>query len=181
MKKRFIRQDSHKKLRLGEKWRRPRGLHSKLRLQKSGHTKLVSVGYGRSGKEKGTEKTGLIPVLVCSLKDTEKIDAKKQCAVISKKLGLKKKIEILKETIKKQIIVSNIKDAEKFINEKQDTMKKKKQEKDKIKKEKEDKKKQKEKEAEKKKPTEEKAEKTEEEKKEEEKREKDKLLTRKTE
>jgi large subunit ribosomal protein L32e len=176
MKKKFIRQDSRKKVKLGKKWRRPRGLHSKLRLQKKGHPKLVSVGYGGKGNKKE-----LSPVLVYSLKDLEMINPKEQCILISKTVGLRKKIEILKQSIKKQIKVSNIKDAQSFINEKEELMKKRKQEKEKANKEREEKRKQEKKETKKKESTDKKVEKTDKDKKEEEKKEKDKLLTKRTE
>ncbi len=177
MAKKFIRQDSHKKVKLGEKWRRPRGLHSKLRLQKKGHPKLVSVGYGRSKATKFRGKNKLLPVLVSSLKDIEKIDVKNECAIISKNVGLKKKIEMLKEISKKKITVLNLKDIDDFINKSEQKIKDKKQEKEKANKEKQEKKKQLEKEKKDKKSIENDVEKTDEEKKEEQKKEKDKILT----
>ncbi len=181
MTKKFIRQDSHKKVKLGEKWRRPKGLHSKLRLQKKGHPKGVSIGYGNAIKEKFTLKNGLMPVLVDCLKDIERIDSKKQCAIISKNIGLKKKIEILKEISKKGIKVSNIKDVNEFIKKSEEKIKEKKQEKNKAEKEKQEKKKQIEKEKKDKESIEKKVKKTDEEKKEEEKKEKDKILTKRNE
>ena len=41
----FIRQDAHKKKKLGKKWRKARGLHSKIRLKLRGRGKFVSNGY----------------------------------------------------------------------------------------------------------------------------------------
>ena len=42
----FIRQDAHKKLRLKKKWRRAKGLHSKIRLNKRGYKIAIRKGYG---------------------------------------------------------------------------------------------------------------------------------------
>ncbi len=181
MKKlKFIRQDAHKKSSLGNKWRRPKGLHSKMRLSKKGYNKIVSIGYGSPRKTRNMHSSGLKLTIVKSLRDIEKIDAKNECIAVAKTVGLKKRIEILKQAIKKSINVVNIKDIDKFLKDVEEKIKKSKEEKEKLKKEKEVRKKEREK-APKKKTIEEKVEKTDEEKKEDEKREKDKLLTKKTE
>jgi len=175
-KPKFIRQDAHKKSKLGQKWRRPRGLHSKMRLSKKGYNKSVSIGYGSPKSTRGFDKSGLKLIIIKSLKDIEKIDAKKECIAVAKTTGLRKKVEILKQSVKKGIKVVNIKDVNKFLKDVEEKIKKGKEEKENLKKKKESK----EKEA-KKKTIEEKVEKTDEEKKEEEKKEKNKLLTKKAE
>ena len=176
-KKEFVRQDAHKKVKLGNKWRKPKGLHSKMRLSFKGYNKSVSIGYGNPKSTRGLDKSGLKLVIIKSLKGLEEIDAKKECIAVAKTIGLKKKIEILKQAIKKSINVVNVKDINKFLKDVEEKIKKSKEEKEKLKKEKEAKKKEKEK----KKTIEEKVEKTDEEKKEEEKKERDKVLTKKTE
>lgn len=179
MKKlKFIRQDAHKKVRLGKKWRRPRGLHSKMRLSKKGYNKSVSVGYGSPRKTRNMHSSGLKLIIIKSLKDLEKIDTKNECVAVAKTIGLRKKVEILKQAVKKGIKVVNIKDVNKFLKDVEEKIKKSKEEKENLKKKKEIKEKEK---AAKKKTIEEKVEKTDEEKKEEEKKERDKLLTKKTE
>ena len=55
----FIRQDFHKK-RLRKRWVRPRGLHSKVALKRSGHPRRVSVGYGSPREVRGLSREGLI-------------------------------------------------------------------------------------------------------------------------
>lgn len=181
MKKlKFTRQDAHKKVRLGNKWRRPKGLHSKMRLSKKGYNKSVSIGYGNPKSTKGLDKSGLKLIIIKSLKELEKINAKEEGIAVAKTIGLRKKVEILKQAVKKSINVVNIKDIDKFLKDVEEKIKKTKEEKEKLKKEKEVKKKEKEK-AGKKKTIDEKVEKTDEEKKEEEKKEKDKLLIKGTE
>lgn len=182
MKKlKFIRQDANRhKSSLGSKWRRPKGLHSKMRLSKRGHSKSVSIGYGSPRKTRNMHSSGLKLIIIKSLKDLEKIDAKKECIAVAKTIGLKKKIEILKQAIKKSINVVNVKDVDKFLKDVEEKIKKGKEEKEKLKKKKELSKKEKEKAA-KKKTIDEKVEKTDEEKKEDEKKERDKILTKKTE
>jgi len=95
----FRRQDSHKKKRINPRWRSARGLQSKIRLAKRGYMKKPKIGYGSSKKGRAIE--------LSSLKELN--DIKKGEAIILKKVGLKKKIEIIKETITLGIDVLNIK------------------------------------------------------------------------
>jgi len=180
MKKlKFTRQDAHKKVKLGNKWRRPKGLHSKMRLSFKGYNKTVSIGYGSPKNTRGLDKSGLKLMTIKSLKELEKIDAKKECITVAKTMGLKKKIEVLKQAMKKGIKVVNVKDVNAFLKAVEEKFKKSREKKEKLKEKKEVKKKEEEK-VTKKKTIEEKVEKTDEEKKDEEKKKRDRLLTKKT-
>ena len=169
----FIRQDAHKKARLKKKWKRPRGRHSKIRLNKRGYRIRIRKGYGSPNKVYGLHPSGLGMVLVKNLDDLKKI-TKEQGAIISAKVGLKMRIALLKKSKEMGIIVLNFKDIDKFLKDVEEKKSAKKEEK--LKKIKEKKKKEKEK-----KVKEEKlAEKlTDEEKKVKDKEEKDKTLTKK--
>lgn len=110
----FARSDSNKKLRISATgWRKPNGLHSKMRLGHFGHKKTVSIGYKNPNVLRGTERSGLKKILVRNAADLEKIDPKKHIAVIAN-IGLRKKIEIAKEAQKKKIAIANVKDLGKF-------------------------------------------------------------------
>jgi len=111
----------------------------------------------------------------------EGLDAKKQVIEIKSTVGLKKKLQIIEEAVKKGINVSNVKDPKKFLEETKADIKSKKEEKEAKKKARDSKKEKKAEEKKKKEEKEKKAaeEKTEDEKKEEEKKEKDKVLTQK--
>lgn len=178
----FIRSDSHKKKKLGDRWVRPRGIHSKLRLRKRGHRKAVSPGFRSPAKVRGLDKSGLQTIFVnnCNLQN---IDPKKHTILISGAVGIKKRVEIIKEAQSRGIKILNIKDAELYIKNIGEMMRKRKEEKDGEKKEKEKKKKtEKEKEPGKgieKAITEEERKEEEKKKKEDEKKEKDKVLTKK--
>jgi large subunit ribosomal protein L32e len=176
-KMKFSRQDSHKKKKLGDKWRRPKGLHSKMRLQKKGYKKIVKKGYGKDNKTKHLID-GMKKVFVNNLKQLKNIDKKTEGIIISSKLGAKKRIEIIKQAEKDNIKILNIKDTKDFVKkieekriQEKERKAEKKKEKDKKKKEKPKKEKKLEKEVEK--------EMDEEEKKKEQKKEKDKVLTKK--
>ncbi len=120
MKQRFVRQNISRK-RLEVKWRRPRGIHSKLRLNKAGHIKKPSSGF-RAPKKERTSKTTFIKSI------NELADAK-QSILLSSKLGLKKKLEILKRAKDLKLNVLNIKNIDEFISKANEFMEKKKQEK----------------------------------------------------
>ena len=114
----FRRQSAHKKLRVkGTGYRKPRGLHSKMRLNKRGYVKAISRGYGSPIAAKNLHPKGLLPFIVSNISDLSKLDASKEGALLSSTLGLKKKIEIIKEAVSKKITVLNLKDPEAFIKE----------------------------------------------------------------
>ena len=176
----FIRQDAHKKKSLGYKWKKPKGLQSKLRLHKAGHRKNVTKGYKSPADVKGLTKDGMIPVLVYNVFQLEAIDNKFQVAIISSEVGMKKKLEIMKKAAEKSIVIKNVKDSKKFIEKNENEfrerqeMKKKKTAEEKKKEEKKDKKT-----IDKIAKDETKQDLTDEEKKDKEKKEFDKLLTQK--
>ncbi|MBW2982334.1 50S ribosomal protein L32e, partial [Candidatus Woesearchaeota archaeon] len=90
----FIRQDSHKKKEVKKRWRRPKGLQSKMRLCKRGYKKCPSQGYRSPSIIRGLHSTGLAPVIVCSKRNLEKI-SKNEGAIIAKSVGMKKRIELV--------------------------------------------------------------------------------------
>lgn len=178
----FIRQDYGKIISLKRKWIKSRGLHSKLRLNRKGHRKNVSRGFGSPREVRGLSREGLTPVLVGNEKQLKGIDVSKEGIIISH-IGLKNKISILKGAVARKIKVINIKDPSAYLKKAEEDLKKRKDAKataDEIKKRKKEdlKKKAEEKEKEAKK---EKLEETltDEEKKEQDKKEKDKVLTQK--
>lgn len=116
----FIRQDYHKKKRLSNKWRRPKGLHSKIRLQFRGRAKCVSAGYGSPRKVRHLHKSGLQQCLIRSAKDLEGLDAKKNCLVISSSLGDKKRIVILKKAKEQGFNVLNFNNPDDYIKKVED-------------------------------------------------------------
>ncbi|MBD3249691.1 50S ribosomal protein L32e [Candidatus Woesearchaeota archaeon] len=167
----FSRQNSVKK-RLGKKWRKPKGIQSKLRLNLRGYNLNVSQGY-RSPKEvRGLSPEGKIIRYVYNLGDLKSIK-EEEIIVIAGTVGMKKKAELVKKAGEKGIALLNVKDIGSYLKQVEDIMKKRSEKKAKI----EEKRKSKDKEIEKEKPKE--KELTEDEKIEKEKKEKDKLLAKK--
>src|SRR3989338_2707468 len=165
----FCRQDAHKK-RLKIRWVKTRGLHSKVRLRRAGHSTIVSTGFRGPREIRGYSKEGLKIIMLFNEEGASQIDKKNEVAMISGRIGLKKRLAVLKKCTENGIKVLNI-DAKEFIAKKEEELKKKAESK-KTKTEQKQKKKEEKKKEEK---LEEKL--SDEEKKEKEKQEKDKLLT----
>jgi len=118
MKKRknpnFLRQDGHKKKRLEQKWRAPKGLHSKMRLGLRGYRVKIDDGYRTPVVLRGMNRQGMLPVRVCNLDDLQKINPKSETAIIANTVGNKKRIAMIEEAKKKGISIMNIK-VDKFM------------------------------------------------------------------
>lgn len=127
----FIRQDAEKFKRIGFTWRKPKGLHSKMRLKYRGFRKSISVGYKSPLAVKHFDKSGLLPKLVASVQELLKINNKSEGIIVSGKVGLRKRLEIIKEAQKLSIKILNIKDPAQFLKVCEDNLKERKEEKQK--------------------------------------------------
>ena len=145
----FIRQDAHKKVKLGEKWRKPKGIQSKMRLHRKGYRKSVSKGYKSPVLIRGALSNGLFPVYVDNLSKLESVDPKTQAIIIMAKTGIRKKIDIIKKAQELKINIANVKDPIKYLKEVEDKQKQKAEAKKQKVKDKEEKKKKLEKKSEK--------------------------------
>lgn len=171
----FLAQDAHKKSRIANRWRRPRGIHSKMRLSKKSKRVCVSTGYGSPCEARGLDKNGLVPILVANAEQVSKIDKKKQSALFAK-TGKRTRMEMLRKAKEIGISIMNVKNVDDEIKKIEDTVKVRKDEKAKQK----EVKKKKEKDRKEIKDIEKKIEESEDDKKEREKKEKDRVLTKKT-
>lgn len=94
-KPRFIRNKGQHMKRLGEKWRRARGIDSKMRASIYGKPKSPRAGYGTNSEFRGLHPSGYEEVIVYNPQDLEELDSSSQAARIASKVGLAKKEEIL--------------------------------------------------------------------------------------
>ncbi len=133
----FLRTDSNRK-KYKNKWRKPRGLQNKRRLQFKGHQKNPSQGYRSPVEVRGLHNSGLELVNISNIKELDNINKETQIIEVAARTGIKNKVIILEACKTKGINVSNIKDIEKFILEVNDKLELRKKEK--IKKTKEKKK-----------------------------------------
>ncbi|MFH0711190.1 MAG: 50S ribosomal protein L32e [Candidatus Aenigmatarchaeota archaeon] len=106
-KPKFLRSSAHAYKRIGMKWRKPRGVHSKLRRKEKGKGFHPNPGWGSPKNLKGLHPSGLKEVFVSNIKDMLKINPEKDAARISHTIGKKKRIVILKEAEEKKIRVLN--------------------------------------------------------------------------
>lgn len=107
-KPKFIRQDTNRAKKLKIKWRKPKGLHSKLRLNKKGHRKTPSQGYRSPKSIRGGEKFTIIK----SIEDI--IEGK---LMIGGNVGLRKKVEIVKYAKEKGFTILNVPNPDKFLTD----------------------------------------------------------------
>ncbi len=91
----FRRQEWFRFAKLGEKWRKPRGKDSKMRLGIRGKSAVVSVGYRSPRSVRGIHPSGLVEILVHSPRDLEGLDAGKQAIRIASGVGGRKREQIL--------------------------------------------------------------------------------------
>jgi len=92
----FRRYQAHKKKSLDESWRRPRGIHNKLRRKFAGRGNVVQVGYGAPRVVRGLHPSGYEEVLVRNVQELETVDPERQVVRIASTVGTKKRLEIEK-------------------------------------------------------------------------------------
>ena len=113
MSKRFLRSETVRFLRLGkkrpklQKWRRPRGRHSKIRRKRFSYPIQPGIGYG-TPKELRHLVKGKHVLLVRNLKELEKAD-KNATIVLSRTIGAKKRLEMLKRALELNLNVRGAK------------------------------------------------------------------------
>jgi large subunit ribosomal protein L32e len=103
----FMRKDIYKKARIGKSWRKPRGLDNKQRLCKRGHAKKISNGYRAPKDVRGLHKSGLMPVIVSNISQLNSL-TKEQGAILSAKIGDRKRQMLIIEAKKKDITLLNL-------------------------------------------------------------------------
>ncbi len=103
----FRRQEAHVKARLSRTgWRKPRGVHSKMRRQRKGYNAIVKVGYRTPRLLRGRLRSGLLEVAITSPEELKNI-TKDQIALIPRTLGNRKRLAILQEAKKIKVNISN--------------------------------------------------------------------------
>ena len=100
------------KLKNTDAWRKPKGMGNKIRRRRRGLPKMPSVGYGSPSKVRGLNKKGLEEVIVTKISDLENKNLKEKVIVISRTLGARKRLELLKIIKQKKFDVANVKDID---------------------------------------------------------------------
>ncbi|MDR3206606.1 MAG: 50S ribosomal protein L32e [Candidatus Methanoplasma sp.] len=103
----FKRQEWFRYSKLGDKWRKPKGIHSKMKRQLKRRTPMVDIGYGGPAAVRGLHPSGFREVIVHNPDALEAIDPKVQAVRIGRTVGFKKRTEIEKRAAELGIRVLN--------------------------------------------------------------------------
>lgn len=102
----FKRENSHKKKQTPDSWRRPRGRHSKIRLEVNGAPAKPKVGYRTDKEVRGVHPSGYEEVLVHNTNDLEELE-EGEAAMIASKVGERKREKIVEKADEEEIPVLN--------------------------------------------------------------------------
>ncbi|MAH17045.1 MAG: 50S ribosomal protein L32e [Euryarchaeota archaeon] len=87
----FRRQNWFRYKRLGIAWRKPRGMHSKMRTRRKYRPPVVSAGYRGPAAARGLHPSGFVEVLVHRPEELEALDGKLEAARIAATVGDRKR------------------------------------------------------------------------------------------
>lgn len=92
----FRRQEWFRYQKLGTKWRRPKGLHSKMRKGVKYRPPCASIGFRKPAKVRGLHSSGFEEIMVYNPSHLEDLDPERQAARVGGTVGYKKRLEIEK-------------------------------------------------------------------------------------
>ena len=90
----FKRQEWFRYKKLGDHWRKPKGIHSKLRRCERQRPPLVRIGYRGPKEVRGLHPSGFEEVLVHNTADLNGLDPKAQAVMVGSTVGFKKRMDI---------------------------------------------------------------------------------------
>jgi large subunit ribosomal protein L32e len=119
MKKKFLRRDWNKMLRLGGrrkklKWRRSKGRHAKIRQKWKGYSPMPSPGYKSPRATKGFVQ-GKKSVMINNLSDLSKVKSN-EIGIVARLIGKKNRIVLAKKALELKVHLANM-DASKYLEE----------------------------------------------------------------
>ncbi|MCI4373650.1 MAG: 50S ribosomal protein L32e [Thermoplasmata archaeon] len=90
----FGRQAANRYWRIGRdlSWRRPRGLQSKQRRHYGYRAKIVRVGYRSPADVRGLTPSGYRPIIIHHVDELKAIDPKLEAAIISRRVGTRRRL-----------------------------------------------------------------------------------------
>ena len=90
----FKRQEWFRYSKLGEKWRRPKGIHSKMKRKLKRRPPVVLIGYRGPSLSRDLHPSGFEEKLVFTVDELDTVDPKKQAVRIGGTVGTRKRIII---------------------------------------------------------------------------------------
>ena len=103
----FKRQNWFRYKRLGQKWRRPRGIHSKMRRHFKYRIPVVQSGFRGPAETRGLHPSGFKEVMINNSGDLDDIDPEIQGGRIASTVGDKKREMIVKKADEMKIKIFN--------------------------------------------------------------------------
>jgi large subunit ribosomal protein L32e len=108
----FKQQNFGRKKRVSDRWKRPRGIQSKMRHKFKGYPIMVSQGWRSPVEIRGLNNKGFETVMIYNVSDLGKVE-KHHAIIIASNVGNKKRLEIIEKAEQLNITIANIK-ADKF-------------------------------------------------------------------
>jgi len=93
----FVQTDQHKKKKLKDVWKKPRGLHNKKRKYILGKGEMARPGYGSPAAVRGLHPSGFEEVLLSRARDLDNVDPATQAIRIARTVGQRKRMDIVKK------------------------------------------------------------------------------------
>jgi large subunit ribosomal protein L32e len=90
----FKRQEWFRYSKLGEGWRKPKGIHSKMKRKFKRRPSVVAIGFRGPALSRGLHPSGFEEKIVSNVNELEGVDPKKQAVRIAGAVGTKKRIVI---------------------------------------------------------------------------------------
>ena len=94
-KPKFRRQESWRYKRVGDRWRKPRGIDSKMRKKVKGWPVSPTIGYRSPKSKRDLHPSGFVETRVYSVEDLGEIDPELQAIRIARTVGGRKRVDIL--------------------------------------------------------------------------------------
>ncbi|KAK0738462.1 ribosomal protein L32e [Schizothecium vesticola] len=107
----FTRHQSDRFMRVGPKWRKPKGIDNRVRRRFKSNLAMPSIGYGSNKKTKHMMPSGHKAFLVSNVKDVELLlmHNKTYAAEIAHNVSSRKRIEIIARAKQLSVKVTNAK------------------------------------------------------------------------
>lgn len=103
----FVRQQAELYKRLPKNWRKPRGIHSKMRKGRSCKRPSAKIGYGTAKKVRGLHPSGFKEVLVHTPDQVDDVDPDTEAIRIAGTVGGRKRRTIIERADEMDIRVLN--------------------------------------------------------------------------
>ncbi len=104
----FRRVESWRYKRVKDPWRKARGIDSQTRQKTKSGVKSPEPGYRGPIKTRGLHPSGYVDVNVITIKDLEGLDPKKHAVKIARRLGARKRMDLIDVATKKKFKILNV-------------------------------------------------------------------------